>query len=220
MYIQLLSESRWLRYNHMVCILNDKMYLRMDILTTVRNNFLWKHYKMCPCGVKSGNWIRFYKCIFGLTHDKVYITTLLLKITSHHITNRFCLLVKIKSEKFHWKLYSCFHAFALRDIYTGMVTGMLQWYKSGCSYYLGSWIMGNFPSYCIHQEYFLIRRWSLQWKGSCHWEHSCGLMGELSVIFGQSCVRNMIHSVYVKAAKPDFRKPLWYAWFSETSLIW
>jgi hypothetical protein len=24
----------------MVCILNDKMYLRMDIIATVRNNFL------------------------------------------------------------------------------------------------------------------------------------------------------------------------------------
>jgi hypothetical protein len=40
--------------------------------------------------------------------------------------------------------------------------------------------MGNFPSYCMHQEYFLMRRWSLQWRKSCHWEHTCGLMAELS----------------------------------------
>jgi hypothetical protein len=59
---------------HMVCIVNDKMYLTMDILVTVCNNYLCNHYKMCPCGVKSGNWIWFYKLIFGVTHDKVYIT--------------------------------------------------------------------------------------------------------------------------------------------------
>jgi hypothetical protein len=114
------------------------------------------------------------------------------------ITYRFCLLVRIRSEKCHWKLYSCFHAFALCYIYTGMVTGMLQCFKNARSYYFGSWIMGNLPSYCMYQEYFLIRRWSLQWKGSCHLEHSCGLMAELSAIFGQSFAGNMIHNVYGK----------------------
>jgi hypothetical protein len=60
---------------------------------------------------------------------------------------------------------------------------MLQCYKSAWCYCLGSWIMGNFPSDCMHQEYLLIRRWSLQWKGSCYWEHSCGLMAELCHIW-------------------------------------
>jgi hypothetical protein len=55
------------------------------------------------------------------------------------ITYRFCLLVRIKSEKCHWKLYSCFHAFDLCDIYTGMVTGMLHSYKTACS----SWFINN-----------------------------------------------------------------------------
>jgi hypothetical protein len=94
------------------------------------------------------------RCTLILTSEDYVCRSLLATV----ITYRFCLLVKIKSEKCHWKLYSCFHAFALCDIYTGMVTGMLQCYKSACSYYLTSWIMGNFPSYCIHQEYFLIRR--------------------------------------------------------------
>jgi hypothetical protein len=157
--------------------------LRMDIIATVRNNFLWNHCKICPCGVKSGNWISFYKCIFVWYITRRTLLPNLWRLHFHRllattITYRFCLLVRIKSENGNWKLHSCFHAFPLCDIYTGMVTSMLQCYKNAWSYYLGPWIMGNFPSYCMHQEYFLIRRWSLQWKGCCHWEHSCALMAE------------------------------------------
>jgi hypothetical protein len=126
------------------------------------------------------------------------------------ITYRFCLLARIKSEKCHWKLYSRFHAFALCDVYTGMVTGMLQCYISYWSYYPGSWIMGNFPSYCMHKEYFLIRRWSLQWKGSCHWEHFCCLMAKLCHIWTIMC----------REYNPQCVCQGQLHLFSKTSLVW
>jgi hypothetical protein len=62
----------------------------------------------------------------------------------------------------------------------GWLQCMFQCYECVQSYSLASWIIGNFPSYCMHQEYFLIKRWNLQWKESCHWEHSCGRMAEFS----------------------------------------
>jgi hypothetical protein len=39
------------------------------------------------------------------------------RLLANNITYRFCFLVRIKSKKCHWKLYSCFHAFALWHIY-------------------------------------------------------------------------------------------------------
>jgi hypothetical protein len=39
-YIHLVTESRYLRYKHMVCIMKDKFFLRMDILATVYQIFL------------------------------------------------------------------------------------------------------------------------------------------------------------------------------------
>jgi hypothetical protein len=148
---------------------------------------------MCPCGVKSGNWIWFYKCIFGVTRDKVYIT-------SHHHNIQILFACKDKEWKVSLEvifLFSClcslWHIYSDGYRYVAVLQG-------ACSYYLGSWIMDNFSSYCMHQEHFLIRTWSLQWKGGYHWEHSCGLMTKLSVIFGESCVGNMTHNVYVKGS--------------------
>jgi hypothetical protein len=134
-----------------------------------------------------------------------YICHILLATT---ITYRFCFLVRIKSEKCHWKLYSCFHAFALCDIYTGMVTGMLQFHKTACSYYLGSRIMGNFPSYCTTRIFpdktiksTVKRKLSL---GTC-----CGLMAELCHIW-TIMSRESDTMCMSRPAKPDFQKPLWY----------
>jgi hypothetical protein len=124
-------------------------------------------------------------------------------IISTVITYRFCLLVRIRSEKWHSKLHSCFHAFVLCDIYTGMVTGMLLCYRNARSYSLGSWIMGNLPSYCIHQEYFqnmesTVKRklslgtflWSYGrtfchiWTIICREYHiQCVCQGQLNLIF-------------------------------------
>jgi hypothetical protein len=68
----------------------------------------------------------------------------------------------------------------------GWLQCKLQCYKCAQSYSLESWITGNFPSYCMHEEYFLIKRRNLQWKESCHWEHYCGLIAEFSVICGET----------------------------------
>jgi hypothetical protein len=74
---------------------------------------------------------------------------------------------------------------------------MLQFYKSTWSYYHGSWIMGNFPFYFMPQEYFLIRRWCRQWKGSCHWEYSYSLTAEFSfhiwTIMCRECDRQCVY---------------------------
>jgi hypothetical protein len=177
----------------------------MDILATVHSNFLWNHYKMCNWQLNLILQMHFWCDTWQGVH--YYLTSedyICHRLLATIITYRFCLLVRIKSEKCHWKLYSCFHASALCDIYTGMVTGMLQCYNSVYSYYLGSWMMGNFPSYFMHQEYFLIK-WSLQCKGSCHWEDSCCLMAELSVICGQSCVGNDTQCVYQGQLNLNFK---------------
>jgi hypothetical protein len=92
----------------------------------------------------------------------------------------------------------------------GWLQCMLQCYKCAQSYSLASWITGNFPSYFMHQEYFLIKRWNIQWKESC--------TGNILVVLWQNFLSYVENHVYViwhtmcisRAAKPDFQSPLWY----------
>jgi hypothetical protein len=95
------------------------------------------------------------------------------------ITYRFCLLVRIKSEKCNWKLYSRFHAFAVCDIYTGMVTGILQCFKNPWSYYLGSQILGNFP-------FVIVCNKNISWQEDGVYSKKEDVTGNILVVLWQN----------------------------------
>jgi hypothetical protein len=87
---------------------------------------------MCPCGINSGKRIEILQVHFSCdTWQGVHYYLNSEDYSCHRlfatiITYRFCFLVRIETEKrsgnCHWKLYSCFYAFAFCDTYTGMVT--------------------------------------------------------------------------------------------------
>jgi hypothetical protein len=64
-----------------------------------------------------------------------------LRLLATIVTYRFCFLVRIKSEMCHWKLYSCFNAFALWHIYKDgyRYVAVLQECLQLLSWFMNNW---------------------------------------------------------------------------------